>query len=78
MKPYRRNISVVTAFLLIFAIGATMALDYKDKVSEPLMGRYNFNDSTDQRFSNFNTVLIRSGYDDFLVSIVEDAIENKS
>ena len=54
-----------------------MALDYKDKVSEPLMGRYNFNDSTDQRFSNFNTVLIRSGYDDFLVSIVEVAIENK-
>ena len=51
--------------MLIFAIGSVMAFDYKEKMENTEVGMINFNMETNQRFNNFDTVLIRSGYDDF-------------
>ena len=41
-----------------------MAFDYKEKMENPEVGMIKFNIETNQRFNNFDTVLIRSGYDD--------------
>ncbi len=64
-NTFIKNISIVSVFLLIFAIGSVMALDYKEKMNNPDLGKIKFNMETNQRFNNFDTVLIRSGYDDF-------------
>lgn len=68
-NTFIKNISILTIFLLIFGIGTVMAFDYKEKLQSP-EGRYEFNMETNQRFNNFNTVLIRSGYDDFQNKII--------
>ena len=64
-NSFIKNISIVSVFLLIFAIGSVMAFDYKEKMENPEVGMLKFNIETNQRFNNFDTVLIRSGYDDF-------------
>ena len=63
-NSFIKNISIVSVFLLIFAIGSVMAFDYKEKMKNPASGMIEFNIETNQRFNNFDTVLIRSGYDD--------------
>ena len=64
-----KNISIVTVFLLIFGIGSVMAFDYKEKMENPESGMIRFNMETNQRFNNFDTVLIRSGYDDLQTKV---------
>ena len=64
-----KNISIVTVFLLIFGIGSVMAFDYKEKMENPKSGMIRFNMETNQRFNNFDTVLIRSGYDDLQTKV---------
>ena len=68
-NTFIKNISVVTVFLLIFGIGSVMALDYKEKMEHPELGMIKFNIETNQRFNNFDTVLIRSGYDDLQTKV---------
>lgn len=46
-----------------------MALDYKEKMEHPEIGMIKFNIETNQRFNNFDTVLIRSGYDDLQTKV---------
>lgn len=68
-NTFIKDISIVTVFLLIFGIGSVMAFDYKEKMEHPEMGMIKFNIETNQRFNNFNTVLIRSGYDDLQTKV---------
>ncbi len=68
-NTFIKDISIVTVFLLIFGIGSVMALDYKEKMEYPEIGMIKFNIETNQRFNNFDTVLIRSGYDDLQTKI---------
>ena len=68
-NTFIKNISVVTVFLLIFGIGSVMAFDYKEKMEHPELGMIKFNIETNQRFNNFETVLIRSGYDDLQTKV---------
>jgi len=68
-NTFIKDISIVTVFLLIFGIGSVMALDYKEKMEDPEIGMIKFNIETNQRFNNFDTVLIRSGYDDLQTKI---------
>lgn len=46
-----------------------MAFDYKEKMEYPEIGMIEFNIETNQRFNNFDTVLIRSGYDDLQTKV---------
>ena len=46
-----------------------MAFDYKEKMEHPEIGMIKFNIETNQRFNNFDTVLIRSGYDDLQTKV---------
>ena len=68
-NTFTKNISIVTVFLLIFGIGSVMAFDYKEKMEHPEIGMIKFNIETNQRFNNFDTVLIRSGYDDLQIKV---------
>ena len=68
-NTFIKNISIVTVFLLIFGIGSVMAFDYKEKMKYPEIGMIEFNIETNQRFNNFDTVLIRSGYDDLQTKV---------
>ncbi|MCH2403511.1 MAG: hypothetical protein MK229_00130 [Nitrososphaerales archaeon] len=68
-NTFIKDISIVTVFLLIFGIGSVMALDYKEKMEHPEIGMIKFNIETNQRFNNFDTVLIRSGYDDLQTKV---------
>ena len=43
--------------------------DYKEKMEHPEIGMIKFNIETNQRFNNFDTVLIRSGYDDLQTKV---------
>ena len=63
-NSFIKNITIVSIFLLIFAIGSVMAFDYKEKMENPEVGMIEFNMETNKRFNKFDTVLIRSGYDD--------------
>jgi len=69
-NTFIKDISIVTVFLLIFGIGSVMAFDYKEKMEHPEMGMIKFNIETNQRFNNFDTVLIRSGYDDLQTKVI--------
>ena len=68
-NTFIKNISIVTVFLLIFGLGSVMAFDYKEKMVYPEIGMIEFNIETSQRFNNFDTVLIRSGYDDLQTKV---------
>ena len=68
-NTFIKDISIVAVFLLIFGIGSVMAFDYKEKMEHPEMGMIKFNIETNQRFNNFDTVLIRSGYDDLQTKV---------
>ena len=68
-NTFIKDISIVTVFLLIFGIGSVMAFDYKEKMEHPEIGMIKFNIETNQRFNNFDTVLIRSGYDDLQTKV---------
>ena len=68
-NTFIKDISMVTVFLLIFGIGSVMAFDYKEKMEHPEIGMIKFNIETNQRFNNFDTVLIRSGYDDLQTKV---------
>ena len=69
-NTFIKDISIVTVFLLIFGIGSVMAFDYKEKMEHPEIGMIKFNIETNQRFNNFDTVLIRSGYDDLQTKVI--------
>ena len=71
-NTFIKDISIVTVFLLIFGIGSVMAFDYKEKMEHPEIGMIKFNIETNQRFNNFDTVLIRSGYDDLQTKVTSD------
>ena len=68
-NTFIKDISIVTVFLLIFGIGSVMAFDYKENMEHPEIGMIKFNIETNQRFNNFDTVLIRSGYDDLQTKV---------